>query len=94
MGGMAAGPGQMTNIWRVFYAFIKRSAKFIRCMKNRDIRAQFEMYLETVGRDPSVYHAEGWTELPAQSIDSYMNPELMYHQKKQQELRLKFSFIT
>ena len=54
MGGMAAGPGQMTKIWRVFYAFIKRSAKFIRCMKNRDMRYQFEQYLETVGRDPSV----------------------------------------
>ena len=51
---MAAGPGQMTKIWRVFYAFIKRSAKFIRCMKNRDMRYQFEQYLETVGRDPSV----------------------------------------
>ena len=54
MGGMAAAPGQMTKIWRVFYAFIKRSAKFIRCMKNRDMRLQFEQYLETVGRDPSV----------------------------------------
>ena len=23
-------PGKMTNIWRVFYAFIKRSAKFLK----------------------------------------------------------------
>jgi len=75
--------GQMTNIWRVFYAFIKRSAKFLKCMKNRDIRMEFELYLETVGRDPSVYHEEEWIEVPAISIDPYMNQELMYHQKKQ-----------
>ena len=93
MGGMAAGPGQMTKIWRIFYAFIKRSAKFIRCMKNREIRIQFEQYLETVGRDPSVYHSEGWTEIPAQSIDSYLNPELMYHQKKQQGRNILAEFL-
>jgi len=62
-------PGKMTNIWRVFYAFIKRSAKFLKCMKNRDIRMEFELYLETVGRDPSVYHEEEWQEVPAISID-------------------------
>jgi hypothetical protein len=60
MGGMNTGSGQMTNIWRVFYAFIKRSAKFIKCMKNMEIRQQFEVYLESVGRDPTVYHEEAW----------------------------------
>ena len=40
-----------------------------KCMKNRDIRMEFELYLETVGRDPSVYHEEEWQEVPAISID-------------------------
>ena len=40
-----------------------------KCMKNRDIRMEFELYLETVGRDPAVYHEEEWQEVPAISID-------------------------
>jgi len=86
-------PGKMTNIWRVFYAFIKRSAKFLKCMKNRDIRMEFELYLETVGRDPSVYHEEEWQEVPAISIDPYMNQELIYHQKKQQGKMIIAEFL-
>ena len=45
------------------------SAKFIRCMKNREIRLQFETYLSHVGRDPSVYHDEKWLEVSAHAID-------------------------
>ena len=66
---MAQSNGKMTSIWRVFYAFIKRSAKFISTMKNRDMRHEFELYLQTVGRDPTVYQKEGWTEINAASYD-------------------------
>ena len=38
-------------------------------------------------------HSEGWTEIPAQSIDSYLNPELMYHQKKQQGRNILAEFL-
>ena len=66
---MAQSNGKMTSIWRVFYAFIKRSAKFIATMRNRQLRTEFELYLQTVGRDPTVYHKEGWSEISASSYD-------------------------
>lgn len=66
---MAQSNGKMTSIWRVFYAFIKRSAKFISAMKNRGLRHEFELYLQTVGRDPTVYQKEGWSEISASSYD-------------------------
>jgi len=81
---MAQSNGKMTSIWRVFYAFIKRSAKFIATMRNRQLRTEFELYLQTVGRDPTVYHKEGWSEISASSYDIHMNPETVFHQKKQQ----------
>lgn len=81
---MTQSNGQMTSIWRVFYAFIKRSAKFISTMKRRHLRQEFELYLQTVGRDPTVYQNENWSEICATSHDIHMNPEVMFHQKKQQ----------
>ena len=66
---MAQSNGKMTSIWRLFYAFIKRSAKFIATMRNRQLRTEFELYLQTVGRDPTVYHKEGWSEISASSYD-------------------------
>ena len=32
-------------------------------MKNRKDREKFEIYLQTIGRDISVYKSEGWTEV-------------------------------
>jgi hypothetical protein len=66
---MTQNNGKMGGIWRVFYAFIKRSAKFITSMKNRKVRQEFELYLQTIGRDPTVYHSEGWSEICASSYD-------------------------
>ena len=62
-------PGRMANAWRGFYAFIKRSAKFLKCMKIPEIRLEFERYLQTIGKDPDVYEAEGWLEVEAKGID-------------------------
>jgi hypothetical protein len=66
---MTQSNGKMTSIWIVFYAFIKRSAKFISSMRNRNIRQEFEIYLQTIGRDPTVYHKEGWSEICASNFD-------------------------
>ena len=42
--------GKMGHAWKKFYEFIRRTAKFFKCMKNREIRMQFEKYLETIGK--------------------------------------------
>ena len=64
-------PGKMANAWRGFYAFIKRSAKFLKCMKIPEIRLEFERYLQTIGKDPDVYEAEGWVEVEGKETASH-----------------------
>jgi len=86
-------PGKMAHAWRAFYSFIKRSAKFIRCMKNMELRMEFERYLESVGRDPKVYKSEGWNEVTASSIDNNMNEELMYHQNEMSGRKVIAEFL-
>lgn len=73
-----------TNIWKVFSAFIKRAARFVATMKSRGAREEFEQYLLTVGRDPTLYHKEGWVEVVATSIDPFMANDKMFHQKRMQ----------
>lgn len=38
-------------------------------MKQPEIRLEFERYLQTIGKDPNVYDAEGWDEVPGKEID-------------------------
>ncbi|CAG5113157.1 Oidioi.mRNA.OKI2018_I69.chr2.g7292.t1.cds [Oikopleura dioica] len=73
-----------TNIWKVFSAFIKRAARFVATMKKRELREEFEQYLLTVGRDPTLYHKEGWVEVVATTIDPFMANDKMFHQKRMQ----------
>ena len=72
---------RMGNKWRTFYTFIKRSARFLKAMKNPEIKSEFIRYLRTVGRDPSRYHLERWSEISATSIDPTINNEVMYHKR-------------
>ena len=40
-----------------------------------------------------VYQNEGWTEVPAQVVDTLLHPELMFHQKKQQGRNIYAEFL-
>ena len=60
------------NVWVLFFAFFKRSAKFIKYMKNRKDREKFEIYLQTIGRDISVYKSEGWTEAGFKTVSDWL----------------------
>ena len=41
-------------------------------MKNRKDREKFEIYLQTIGRDISVYKSEGWTEAGFRMISDWL----------------------
>ena len=41
-------------------------------MKNRKDREKFEIYLQTIGRDISVYKSEGWTEAGLKTVSDWL----------------------
>jgi len=66
---MSKPDSRMTNKWRTFCAFVRRGARFLSSMKKRNIRRDFEQYLQTIGRDPTVYKDEGWSEVRSTEYD-------------------------
>ena len=58
------------SVWTLFFSFFRRSGIFIKYMKSAKIRRQFEVYLQTIGRDPTCFKKEGWSDIRAVTLDS------------------------
>ena len=82
LSGKASENRRTNNVWGMFFSFIRRASKFMKYMKNRSINQQFELFLQTVGRDPTCYREEGWSEFHANHFDPLISQDIIYHKRK------------